>query len=134
MTTARLLVVEDNQDNLDLLTFILSEKYRVFSYGCPQEALRALDTAKPDLLLLDIGMSPVDGVECLKAIRARPGYGTTPAIAVTGYSDHASFQAAGFQAVITKPIFEHVLFPTINALLAPLNEQGANQSAVRTAA
>jgi CheY-like chemotaxis protein len=121
MAVARLLFVEDNEDNLDLLTFMLSGKYRVFSYLCAHDALIALETAKPDLLLLDIGMSPVDGPGCLKAIRAMPGYANTPAIALTGYaqdSEREAFQAAGFQAVVTKPFVDHVLLAAINALLA----------------
>jgi CheY-like chemotaxis protein len=147
MKTARLLLVEDDQDNLDVLTVILSEKYRVFSYGCAHDALRGLEAAKPDLLLLDIGMSPVDGVECLRAIRAMPGYGSIPAIALTGYARNAereAFQAAGFQVVVTKPVLDHrELFGTITRLLAPLpatinrfsdGDQGSDPSAVSAAA
>jgi CheY-like chemotaxis protein len=122
MTTARLLVVEDNEDNLDLLAVMLREKYRVFSYLSAHEALMALETAQPDLLLLDIGMSPIDGLECLKAIRAVPGYDSIPAVALTGYaraSEREAFQTRGFQAVVTKPILDHVLFATISGLLAP---------------
>jgi CheY-like chemotaxis protein len=78
MTTARLLVVEDNEDNLDLLAVMLREKYRVFSYLSAHEALMALETAQPDLLLLDIGMSPVDGLECLKASELCPGTTASP--------------------------------------------------------
>ena len=73
MKTARLLLVDDNQDNLEILTVILSDKYDVLSYGCPEEALKAIDAAKPDLVVLDIGMSPVDGLQCLAANRAIPG-------------------------------------------------------------
>ena len=128
MRTARLLLVEDNQDCLDLFTVILSDKYRVFSYRCASEGLAAIETAMPDLLLLDIGMRPMDGVQCLKAIRAMPGYGEIPAIALTGYARDAereAFQSAGFQAVITKPVLDHnELFATITALLAPTMANG----------
>lgn len=136
MTTARLLVVEDNQDTLDLLTLWLSQKYRVFSYGCADEALTALETAKPDLLLLDIGMRPIDGLECLKAIRATPGYGSIPALALTGYAletQRKAFQAAGFQAVLAKPVLDDELFAAITAVLAPLGDQVADHPSVTTA-
>lgn len=137
MSTARLLVVEDNQDTLDLLTVWLSEKYRVFSYGCAGEALTALESVKPDLLLLDIGMRDIDGVECLKAIRAIPGYDSIPAIALTGYArdcERAAFQAAGFQAVLAKPILDEALFAAITGMLASSGDQRSDPSAVTTAA
>jgi CheY-like chemotaxis protein len=121
MKTAQLLLVDDNRDNLEILTFILSEKYCVSSHGSFSEALTALEAARPDLLVLDIGMSPVDGLQCLEAIRAMPGYGSIPAIALTAYArdvDREAFLAAGFQAVVTKPILDsRELFATINALL-----------------
>jgi CheY-like chemotaxis protein len=121
MKTARLLLVDDNQDNLEILTVILSDKYDVLSYGCPEEALKAIEAAKPDLVLLDIGMSPVDGLQCLAAIRAIPGYGSIPAIALTAYArdvDRKAFLANGFRAVVTKPILDHQeLFEAIAGLL-----------------
>jgi CheY-like chemotaxis protein len=124
MTTARrLLLVDDDKDNLDILTVILREKYYdVESYACAEEALAALEAARPDLVLLDIGMRPVDGLQCLKAIRATPGYGSIPAIALTAYAhdvERKAFLAAGFHAVVTKPILDQEdLFGAIDALLA----------------
>src|SRR5438552_3998941 len=109
MKIAQLLLVDANRDNLDILTFILSEKYRVSGHGSVSEALTALEAARPDLLLLDIGMSPVDGLQCLEAVRGMPGYGSIPAIALTAYVsdvDREAFLAAGFQAVVTKPILD----------------------------
>jgi CheY-like chemotaxis protein len=120
MKRARLLLVDDNQDNLEIVTVILSDKYDVLSYACAEEALKAIEAAKPDLVLLDIGMSPVDGLQCLAAIRAIPGYGSIPAIALTAYArdvDRKAFLANGFQAVVTKPILDHQeLFGAITAL------------------
>ena len=137
MSTARLLVVEDNQDTLDLLTLWLSEKYRVFGYGCAGDALTALESVRPDLLLLDIGMRDIDGVECLKAIRAIPGYDSIPAIALTGYArdcEREAFQAAGFQSVLTKPILDEQLFAAITGMLASLGDERSDPSAATTAA
>ena len=131
MTTARrLLLVDDDQDNLDILTVILREKYEVGSYACAEEALAALEAARPDLVLLDIGMRPVDGLQCLKAIRATPGYGSIPAIALTAYAhdvERKAFLAAGFHAVVTKPILDQEdLFGAIDALLSHGASNGAN--------
>jgi len=109
MKMARVLLVDDNQDNLDLLSVLLSEHYVVSSYVSAAEALRELDTVKPDVLVLDIGMAPIDGMECLQAIRARPGHARTPAVALTAFArevERKTFIAAGFQAVVTKPIFD----------------------------
>jgi CheY-like chemotaxis protein len=133
MTAARVLLVDDNEDNLEILAVILRESYEVLSYACAQEALTALEAVKPDLLLLDIGMAPIDGLQCLKATRALPGYGSIPAIALTAYArdtDRKAFLAAGFQAVVTKPIIDHrELFATISALLTSVAAPSLNGSA-----
>lgn len=107
MKSERLLVVEDDPDNLSLLIMILREKYDVMGCGSAADALRALENFEPDLFVLDVGMRPVDGLQFLEGIRAVPGYQDIPAIALTGYageSDKQRFLAAGFQAVVTKPI------------------------------
>lgn len=118
---ARLLIVDDIQDHLDMLAIFLGRFFTVATCGSPAEALRALDTVKPDLLVLDIGMGPVDGLECLAAIRAVPGYERIPALALTAFareSDRKAFLAAGFQAVVTKPILdERRLAAVIDRLL-----------------
>jgi hypothetical protein len=121
MHTARLLLVDDDRDNLEVLTVILGETYRVWSYRGAAEALAALEAARPDLVVLDIGMSPVDGLQCLEAIRARPGYDRVPAVALTAFArdlDRKAFLAAGFEAVVTKPVLDHrELLAVIGSLL-----------------
>ena len=114
--TPRLLVVDDNRDILDMLALSLSEKYGVMACQSADEALVAMETSRPDLLMLDIRMSPVDGVQCLKAIRAIPGYADIPAIALTAFardSDRQAFLAAGFQAVAVKPILDQCELETL---------------------
>jgi len=83
MKTERLLVVEDDPDNLALFLVLLGENYQVMGCGSAAEALLALENFKPDLLVLDVGMRPVDGLTFLIGLRVVPGYETIPAIALT---------------------------------------------------
>jgi len=110
MTRTRLVLVEDDPDSLDAFSIFLGQKYAVFGYTSAVDALQALDTAKPDVLVLDIGMQPVDGIQCLKTIRGTPGYRDVPALALTGFArdvDRQSLLDSGFQAVVVKPILDH---------------------------
>ena len=105
----RLVIVEDDQDNLEALSLLLAKRYDVFGYESPIEALKAVETVRPDLLVLDIRTAPIDGVDCLKLIRAIPGYLEVPAVAFTGYGrdvECQGFLAAGFQAVVVKPVLD----------------------------
>jgi CheY-like chemotaxis protein len=81
-------------------------------------------------------MGPIDGLECLEAIRSMPGYGSIPAIALTGYaraSEREAFQAAGFQAVLAKPILDDELCAAITAVLASSRDQRSDQPSAATA-
>lgn len=116
MQTERLLVVEDDADNLALLTTILREKYIVLAHESAAAAVMDVPDFKPNLLILDVGMQPVNGLECLAVIRKLPGYSEIPAIALTGFArdaDRNSFLQAGFQAVVTKPILDQRGFQTL---------------------
>jgi CheY-like chemotaxis protein len=110
MTRTRLVFVEDHQDSLEGFSIILGEKYAVFGYASAVEALQAIDAVKPDVLLLDIGMHPVDGVQCLRMLRATPGCRDIPAVALTGFArdvERQRFLNGGFQAVVAKPVLDH---------------------------
>ena len=79
----RLLLIDDAPDNLEVLTVMLRDGYDVFCYGSCREALLDLSDIKPDLLLLDVLMSPINGVDFLSEVRAMRGFSGIPAIAVT---------------------------------------------------
>jgi CheY-like chemotaxis protein len=116
----RLLLVEDHPDCLEAFSIVLGEKYAVFGYPSPVEALRAIDVAKPDVLVLDVGMQPVDGLQCLKMVRARPGYSDVPAIALTGFAqdvERQRFLDSGFQAVVLKLADVEDLIAVIDTLV-----------------
>src|SRR5438874_10995166 len=109
MLKRRLLLIDDTPDNLEVLTVLLRDKYDVFGYGSCTDALAALQSIKPDLLLLDVRMFPMDGVDFLKHVRTVHAFSEVPAMAITalaGDADRQTILAAGFQAVLTKPIID----------------------------
>jgi CheY-like chemotaxis protein len=120
-TAPRLLIVDDHRDTVELFAVLLGERYHVVTCSSAAEALAALDGARPDVVILDIGMAPMNGIDCLEAIRAVPGYAHVPAIALTGWArdeDRRRFLQAGFQAVLAKPVLGEPVITAVEALLA----------------
>lgn len=121
VTKPRLLLVDDDPDTLEVSALILGERYSVASCGSAREALAVVEAVAPQVIVLDVGMSPVDGVQCLQAIRAIPEQSHVPAIAWTAFAHDRERQAfidAGFQAVVTKPLADYgTLEVLIDALL-----------------
>jgi CheY-like chemotaxis protein len=109
MERKRILLVDDHVDNLELLTIMLGDEYDVLADESAEDALRVVEEFNPDLLVLDVRMHPMNGVQCLNAIRAKPERSSIPAIALTALArevDKAALFAAGFQAIVTKPLVD----------------------------
>ena len=107
MKKKRILLVDDDADNLEMSAVILGDQYDAWACESTEEALRVVEEFRPDLLVLDVRMHPSDGVQCLEAIRAMPGYDNIPAIALTalaGDEEKAALLKARFQEIVTKPI------------------------------
>ena len=108
MTTRRVLVVDDNAMNLKLMTLLLAtEDCSVTTAATAQIALDLLREEVSDLLLLDLQLPDMDGLELTRLLRADPKTASMPIIAVTAYAmrgDDAKALAAGIDAYITKPI------------------------------
>lgn len=120
--SARIAVVEDNPDNRLLVRAILEEAYEVEEYENGPDALAGLAAGRPDLLLLDISLPGMDGVEVLRRVRADARLAGLPVVALTAHAmagDRAKFLAAGFDEYVTKPIVdEAVLLDAIATWLA----------------
>lgn len=102
-------LVEDNPDNRLLVQAILADLYEVTEYETGQEALAALPTNVPDLVLLDISLPGIDGMEVLRRLRADPALGRLPVIALTAHAmagDREKYAAAGFNDYVAKPIVD----------------------------
>lgn len=119
-TKPLLLVVEDNLDNMLTVKALLCEAYEVVEAYDGQEAIVKAKAHRPDLVLMDIALPVMDGIEAFKAIRNDPFSQHIPVIALTASamtSDREIILAHGFDAYIAKPIDAESFFNTINAIL-----------------
>ena len=121
------LVVEDDPDGNELVTTIL-ERYgaRVTSVGTAADALHAIDADAPDVVVSDIGLPGVDGIELIRRIRARRAGNGLPAIALTAYAsrqDAAKALSAGFHAHVAKPVAPATLGAAIVRVLEHASDE-----------
>ena len=114
----RVLVVDDNRDAAESLGMLLEmENCKVSVAFDGLQALEALDTFKPDIALLDIGMPGMDGYELARRIRATPRGRNLVLVALTGWSqsdDKKRAADAGFDEHLTKPVDPDVLGRVLN--------------------
>ena len=104
----RVLVIEDNDDNMELITFILeANDYQSIKAETGQKGVTLALEAQPDFIILDIQLPDISGTEVLKRIRASGVGGGIPIIAMTSYAmagDREKLLAAGCDGYIEKPI------------------------------
>jgi two-component system alkaline phosphatase synthesis response regulator PhoP len=118
---AKILLVDDDADILEFLSFNLeADNYEVHTAADGDEGLRAANSIKPDLIILDVMMPKLDGIETCQKIRSLPGMQDVLIAFLTARGEDYS-QIAGFDAgaddYITKPIKPNVLLKRIQALL-----------------
>jgi CheY-like chemotaxis protein len=120
----KILIAEDSAVNRELLRELLEMRgHEVFEAVNGQEALDALAQAKPDLLILDIGMPVLDGFGAIEKIRADPQWMHVPALAATAYAmrgDRDRVLQAGFDGYISKPINAAALTLEIERLMGAM--------------
>ena len=116
-------VVEDNPDNRLLMRALLRELYEVAEYETGPEALEGLKRQRPHLVLLDISLPGMDGIEVLRNLRADATLRALPVIALTANAmsgDREKYMAAGFDEYVPKPIVdETILLNAIARLMRP---------------
>lgn len=83
----RILAVDDTAIVLTRITNTLRDDYEVITVNSGARALKYLEMEKPDLILLDIKMAPMDGIETLREIRTMQGREDIPVIMLTGVED-----------------------------------------------
>jgi len=119
------LVVDDDRDARELIARILADcQASVRLAASAREAFELLRAAPLDLLISDLGMPEVDGLELLSWVRALPrdAGGLVPAIALTAFArseDRLKALEAGFSAHVSKPVEQTELMAAIGMVMAP---------------
>jgi two-component system cell cycle response regulator DivK len=116
-----ILVVEDQEDNRRILRDMLGNAgYELVEAESGEEALTAVETRRPDLILMDIQLPVMDGYEATRRIKSNPGMKEIPIIAVTSYAlsgDEGKARAAGCNAYVTKPFSPRALLAKVREFL-----------------
>ncbi|MEH3115789.1 response regulator transcription factor [Pedobacter terrae] len=117
----KILIVDDEPDILELIEYNLKkEGYQVFTATNGQEGITVAKKVHPDLIILDIMMPKMDGIEACRLMRAIPEFKNTFMVFLTARSEEYS-EIAGFNVgaddYIAKPIKSRALVSRINAIL-----------------
>ena len=117
----KILVVEDNENNMYLITFILQKAgYEIAKAETGEKGVKLAASEKPDLILMDVKLPGIDGLEATKRIRKSKAGGKVPIIALTSYAmtgDREKFLAGGCSAYIEKPINPDTILSQIKKFL-----------------
>jgi len=102
------LIVDDNPQNLKLVRVLLAgEGYAVRTAADAEEALAVLETFTPRLILMDLQLPGMDGLQLTRRLKSDPAHSGIVIVALTAYAmkgDEAKARAAGCDGYITKPI------------------------------
>ena len=128
----KILLVDDEPDILEIISYNLSsEGYQVFTAKNGVEGIKKAKREKPHLIVLDVMMPEMDGIEACEAIRKIPELSASLITFLTargeGYSQVAGFDA-GADDYITKPIKPKVLVSKVKALLRRLKAEETSKS------
>ena len=108
MADKKILLVEDNEVNRRLAGFLLrSHGYQVREATSGAAAFEMVEKERPDLIVMDIQLPGMDGLEITKKLKEQPATADIPVIAVTSYAmkgDREKALAAGCAGYVTKPI------------------------------
>jgi len=125
----KVLVVEDNRDNLRLITYALQRYgYEVVSADTGTKGVELAASEHPAFILMDINLPDIDGLEATRRIRQSGANGTIPIIAITSYAmagDMGLVLAAGCTGYFEKPIDPLTIIDRIHELLARAGEPPA---------
>jgi class 3 adenylate cyclase len=120
-TPARVLIADDNPANLRILsTRLAADGYDIVTAADGEEALAAARASTPDLILLDIMMPKIDGIEVCRRLKKEQGAAFTPIILITAMTDAKDIVAgleAGADEYLTKPVDHAALSARVRSML-----------------
>jgi CheY-like chemotaxis protein len=119
--TPEILIVEDNPDNRLTLKALLEEKYKIIEAIDGPTGLEMAKKCHPHLILMDIALPGINGIEVLKELKKDPLLKHIPVFAVSASAmkgDKENLLSYGFDAYIPKPINSNLLEKTLNQFLS----------------
>lgn len=123
----KILIVEDEKDILELVKLYLEkEGFRPYTATTGQEGLRQVRAAHPDLVILDLMLAEMDGLEVCKRIRADPDTSMTPIIMLTAKAEESDMVIGlelGADDYVTKPFSPKSLVARVKALFRRLERK-----------
>jgi two-component system, cell cycle response regulator DivK len=137
MNSRSILVVDDNESNLRLMkALLMAEGYLVKTALEAEEAILALETFEPQLILMDLQLPGMDGLELTRLLKRDPARRHISIVALTAYAmkgDEEKAIAAGCDGYLTKPIDTRAL-PELIAVYMKTNRDLEGAPASRTTA
>jgi len=116
-----ILIVEDNERNLKLVRDVLQVKgYKTIEATTAEDGIKLAREHTPELILMDILLPGMNGIEALEVLRADPATASIPVIAVTAsvmQQDRKMITEAGFDAYVGKPISVREFLDAVRAAL-----------------
>lgn len=117
----KILVIEDNPQNMKLLTFVLKKYgHDVIEAFCGLEGVEKATDSHPELILMDIQLPDIDGLEATKRIRSKESVQKIPIMAITSYAmagDREKVMEAGCNGYFEKPINPLTIMKDIEKVL-----------------
>jgi CheY-like chemotaxis protein len=117
----RVLVIEDNRDNLQLMSYALRRKgYEVISAETGEEGVECAIRERPFFIIMDIDLPGIDGLEATRRIRKSEADGNIPIIAITSYAMRGDMEKvldAGCNGYFEKPVDPLTIVDSIHDLL-----------------
>jgi two-component system, cell cycle response regulator DivK len=115
------LIVEDNEKNMKLARDVLQAKgYQTLEAITGEDGVKLAKERKPDLVLMDIQLPGINGIEAFRQIRGDDATRSIPVVALTASvtpTDRSAINAAGFDAFISKPISLKEFVDTVKRLV-----------------
>jgi len=121
MTKKQILAVDDEEDILELVQFnLIKEGYQVFCAKAGSEALKLANTHLPDLIVLDLMLPDIDGLEITRILKGEPETKDIPIVMLSAKGEEADIVAGlelGADDYVTKPFSPRILIARVRAVL-----------------
>ncbi len=132
MAKERILVVDDEDDILELITFnLFREGFKVFTADNGEKAIRIAKSEIPDMIILDLMLPGIDGLEVARVLKSRDNTKAIPIIMLSAKGDESDIVSGlelGADDYITKPFSPKILIARIRAVLRRKSDEISNEN------